>query len=74
MPILSIDEVIERIDAVTIDDLRALAGELFAPARCRSPASGPTSERFDDAIEPLRAGADRRARRRARRTATPVPR
>ncbi|HEX4467857.1 MAG TPA: pitrilysin family protein, partial [Solirubrobacteraceae bacterium] len=29
MPILSIDEVIERIDAVTHDDLRALAGELF---------------------------------------------
>ena len=42
LPILSVDEVIERIDAVGIEDLRELAAELFAPSGCRSPASAPT--------------------------------
>src|SRR4051795_1501610 len=32
-PLLSVDELVERIDAVTIDDLRELAGELLAPER-----------------------------------------
>ena len=32
LPILSVDEMIERIDAVGIAELRELAGELFAPA------------------------------------------
>ena len=30
--LLSIDEVLARIDAVTLDDVRTLAAELFTPA------------------------------------------
>ena len=41
LPILSIDEVIERIDAVGIDDLRELAAELFVPERLSVAGVGP---------------------------------
>ena len=33
LPLLEIDEVMDRIDAVTLDDLRALVDELWAPER-----------------------------------------
>jgi predicted Zn-dependent peptidase len=58
MPILSIDEVIERIDAVTHDDLRALAGELFAPGALSIVGVGPERRLFDKAIAPFSDGAD----------------
>ena len=49
LPILSVDEVIERIDAVGIDDLRELARELFsaeaAVGRRRRPRRGGRSRR-----------------------------
>ncbi len=41
LPILSIDEMIERIDAVELDDLRALAGELLAPEGLSIAGIGP---------------------------------
>ena len=53
MPILSIDEVIERIDAVTLDDLRALAGELFVPGALSIAGVGPDERVFSAAIAPL---------------------
>ena len=56
MPILSIDEVIERIDAVTLDDVRALASELFAPERLSIVGVGPDEALFETAIAPLAAG------------------
>ena len=54
MPVLSADEVIERIDAVRIDDLRGLAGELFAPERLSIAGVGPRESVFAEAIAPLR--------------------
>ena len=57
MPILSIDEVIERIDAVELDNLEALAGELFAPQRLSVAAVGPSEETFRAAIAPFEAPA-----------------
>jgi predicted Zn-dependent peptidase len=57
MPILSIDEVIERIDAVEMDDLEALAGELFAPQRLSVAAVGPSEQTFRAAIAPFEAPA-----------------
>ena len=33
LPLLEVDEVVDRIDAVTLDDLRELADELWAPER-----------------------------------------
>jgi predicted Zn-dependent peptidase len=52
-PILSVDEIIERIDAVGIDDLRGLAGELIAPARLSVAGVGPDEQAFRTAIAPL---------------------
>jgi predicted Zn-dependent peptidase len=53
LPILSVDEMIERIDAVGMDELRELAGELFTPARLSVAGVGPDEEAFRAAIEPL---------------------
>jgi predicted Zn-dependent peptidase len=53
LPILSVDEVIERIDAVQIGDLRELAGELFEGRRLSVAAVGPDEQAFQAAIEPL---------------------
>ncbi len=52
-PLLSLDEVIERIDAVTIEDLGKLARELWAPERLAAAGIGPEEERFEEALEPL---------------------
>jgi predicted Zn-dependent peptidase len=57
LPILSVDEVIERIDAVEIADLRALAGELFQPGRLSVACVGPQEQVFRAALAPLEAVA-----------------
>ncbi|PTL54918.1 hypothetical protein C7Y72_20295 [Paraconexibacter algicola] len=46
MPLLSLDEIIERLDAVTVEDLRALAGELLDPARLSAAGVGGSEETF----------------------------
>ena len=53
LPILSVDEVIERIDSVGIDELREIAGELFATRKLCVVGIGPDEEAFRAAIEPL---------------------
>jgi len=53
LPILSVDEVIERIDAVDIVALRELAGELFVPDRLSVACVGPDEEAFRAALRPL---------------------
>jgi len=53
LPILSVQEIIDRIDAVNFEDLRALAGELFAPASLSVAAIGPDEEALRAALEPL---------------------
>jgi predicted Zn-dependent peptidase len=53
MPILSVNEMLARIDAVTLEDLRELAGELFAPARMSVVGIGPERELMLRALEPL---------------------
>ncbi|MCW2969341.1 MAG: insulinase family protein [Solirubrobacterales bacterium] len=55
LPILSVDEMIERIDAVGVEELRALAGELYSPARLSLAGVGPDEQAFRTAIEPLAA-------------------
>jgi predicted Zn-dependent peptidase len=56
LPILSVDEVIERIDSVGIAQLRELAGELFSAGKLSVAGVGPEEDAFRAAIEPL-AGA-----------------
>jgi predicted Zn-dependent peptidase len=51
MAILSVDEVIERIDAVRIADLRELADELFRPGRLSVACVGPDEQVFRAGLE-----------------------
>jgi len=50
MPLMEIDEVEERIEAVTLDDLAALAHELWAPERLTAAGIGPNADRFEQAL------------------------
>ncbi len=50
-PLLSVEEVVERIEAVSLDDLRALSEELWAPERLSFAGIGPDQNQFDVAIE-----------------------
>ncbi|HLH65726.1 MAG TPA: pitrilysin family protein [Solirubrobacteraceae bacterium] len=49
MPLLELDELVARIDAVSLDDLRELAGGLWAPERLSVAGIGPDAERFEAA-------------------------
>jgi predicted Zn-dependent peptidase len=53
VPLLTVDELIERVDAVEVEDLEALAGELLAPERLSAAGIGPREEAFRGALEPL---------------------
>lgn len=61
LPLLTIDEVVERIDAVSLEDVNALVRELFAPEHLSAAAIGPDEEVFRTAIEPLAPGLVTRA-------------
>ena len=50
LPLLSLDETVARIDAVTIDDLAALVDELWAPERLSAAGIGPDEARFEEAL------------------------
>jgi predicted Zn-dependent peptidase len=62
LPILSVNEMIERIDAVEIDHVRALAAELFPPSQLSAAGVGPQEAEFLAAIEPLGASPNRHGR------------
>jgi predicted Zn-dependent peptidase len=49
-PLLSLDELVARIDAVELDDLRALAGELWSADRLSAAGIGPDETAFRDAL------------------------
>ncbi|MHB1859916.1 MAG: M16 family metallopeptidase [Solirubrobacteraceae bacterium] len=55
LPLLRIDETIERIDAIRLEDLRELAGQLLHPARLSVAAIGPDEAAFERALAPLPA-------------------
>jgi predicted Zn-dependent peptidase len=57
LPILSLDEVIDRIDSVKVEDLRELATELFAPSRLSAACVGTDEDVFRRALEPLQSTA-----------------
>jgi len=50
LPLLEPDEIMERIDAVTLDDLRGLTDELWAPERLSAAGIGPDEEAFRAAV------------------------
>jgi predicted Zn-dependent peptidase len=49
-PLLSLDDVVAQIDAVTREDLNALVEELWAPERMSAAGIGPDQERYDVAL------------------------
>jgi predicted Zn-dependent peptidase len=53
LPILSVDELIERIDAVDVAALRELAGELFVAGQLSVACVGPDEDAFRAALRPL---------------------
>jgi predicted Zn-dependent peptidase len=57
MPLLSIDEIEARIDAVTLEDLAGLATELYAPERLSAVGIGADADAFRAAIAPAVAVA-----------------
>lgn len=55
MPLLSVDELEERIDAVTLEDVLALAQELYAPERLSAAGVGADEGAFRSALEAVAA-------------------
>ncbi len=53
IPILSLDEMLARIDAVTADDLHEIATELYRPERFSAACIGRDEARFRDALAPV---------------------
>jgi predicted Zn-dependent peptidase len=52
-PLMPIDEVVERIDAVGLDDLVAITEELWDPERLSAAGIGPERDRFDEGLAAL---------------------
>jgi len=53
LPILGIDEIIDRIDAVTVEDVAALAAELYAPESISAACIGADEDCFRAAVAPV---------------------
>jgi predicted Zn-dependent peptidase len=53
VPLLSVDELVERVDAVSLEDLEELTVALFDPARLSAAGIGPAEEAFRAALEPV---------------------
>ncbi len=56
VPLLTVDEVLAAFDAVTLDDVMSLAGELWNPERMSAAGVGGSEEAFRAALEPVSPG------------------
>jgi predicted Zn-dependent peptidase len=52
-PLLTLDELLEQVDAVTDDDVTELARELYAPESLSAAAIAPSEDRFRAALAPV---------------------
>jgi predicted Zn-dependent peptidase len=52
-PLLTLDELIERVDAISSEDVAELARELYAPDSLSAAAIAPSEERFRSALAPV---------------------
>jgi predicted Zn-dependent peptidase len=50
-PLLTIEEIVERVEAVTAGDVAQLAEDLLAPGRLSAAGIGPDEARFREAVE-----------------------
>jgi predicted Zn-dependent peptidase len=53
LPIDGLDEMLAKVDAVTVDDLAALVGELYAPERLSAACVGTDESKFREALGPI---------------------
>ena len=58
LPLLDADEVMARIDAVTLEDVRALVDELWAPGRLSAAGIGPDEDAFRAAVAGVAGAAE----------------
>jgi predicted Zn-dependent peptidase len=58
LPLLETEEVMARIDAVTLEDVRALVDELWAPGGLSAAGIGPDEDEFRAAVAGV-AGEER---------------
>jgi len=49
-PLMPLDELVARIDAVTLDDLHVLVDELWTPEHLSAAGIGPDDARFEQAL------------------------
>jgi predicted Zn-dependent peptidase len=54
LPVLDPDDIVARVDAVTREDLQALAGELWRTERLAAAGIGPDEDAFQQAVEAVR--------------------
>jgi predicted Zn-dependent peptidase len=53
LPLLDLDEITAKIDAVEMADLRDLVGELWGPERLSAAGIGPDEDAFRGAVDPV---------------------
>jgi predicted Zn-dependent peptidase len=58
LPLMETDELMASFDAVTLDDLRELSSELWAPERLSAAGIGPDEDAFREAVGGLCPGAE----------------
>ena len=58
LPLLDVDEVMAKVDAVRMDDLRELVDELWSPDRLSAAGIGPSKDAFCAAVEPVCPAAE----------------
>lgn len=56
LPIDSLDEMLAKVDTVTVEDLTALAEDLYRPERLSAACVGRDESRFREAIAPINEG------------------
>jgi len=52
-PLLTLDEMLARVDAVTQDEVAELAREFYAPDSLSAAAIAPSEDRFRSALAPV---------------------
>jgi predicted Zn-dependent peptidase len=58
LPLVDADELMAKVDAVSMDDLRELVDELWEPERLSAAGIGPSEDAFRAAVEPVCPGAE----------------
>ena len=53
LPLLEADEIMAKLDAVRVEDLRELVDELWAPERLSAAGIGPSQDAFHSAVAPV---------------------